>query len=163
MSASPLERIATLAPALRAARAVLSGEGALHVHLARATGSRPGDPPRYSALAPRRIEALFADDDGALPGVRPDPSEVATVIRRNVALFSENVVLADGTVVPVLSREAVLAQMLEQGGLSIGLAGTLIQVGGEPPIDVDEVRELLKAARQNERFQPLLELVQIAS
>jgi len=72
-------------------------------------------------------------------------------------------VLADGTVVPVLSREAVLAQMLEQGGLSIGLAGTLIQVGGEPPIDVDEVRELLKAARQNERFQLLLELVQIAS
>jgi hypothetical protein len=164
MSLAPLDRIAEIAKTLRAAGAVLSGEGALHVYLARATGSRPGESARYSALPPRRIEAIWADATGGeLPGVHADRSEVAGVVRNEISLFSADVTLADGTVVPTLSREAVLAQLLEQGGLSIGLAGTLIQVAGDPPIDVDEVRELLKAARQNERFQPLLELVQIAS
>jgi hypothetical protein len=94
--------------------------------------------------------------------VSSDRSAVADAVRPVLALFTRNVVLADGTEVPTLSREAVLAELLGRGGLAIGLAGTLMQLANDPPIEIDEVRELLKAARLSERFQPLLELVQIA-
>jgi hypothetical protein len=59
--------------------------------------------------------------------------------------------------VPILSRDAVVAELLAQAGLALGLAGLMVRLC--PAIDPDEVRELLKAARQGDRFQPLLELV----
>jgi hypothetical protein len=47
-------------------------------------------------------------------------------------------------------------------GFALALAGMVIRLANEPPVDVDEVRELLKAARQGDRFQPLLELLDVA-
>jgi hypothetical protein len=44
----------------------------------------------------------------------------------------------------------------------LGLAGTLIRVCNQPAVDPDDIREILKAARQGERFQPLLELLSVA-
>ena len=55
-----------------------------------------------------------------------------------------------------------MAQLLGRGGLVLGLAGSLLRLANDPPIDVDEVREVLKAARLGDRFQPLLELLQVA-
>jgi hypothetical protein len=37
-----------------------------------------------------------------------------------------------------------------------------LRLANDPPIDPDEVRELLKTARRPERFQPLLELLNVA-
>ncbi|HEY3237448.1 MAG TPA: hypothetical protein VGJ84_22205 [Polyangiaceae bacterium] len=157
-----LDDVVLLTRALRSIGAVLSGESAAHLYLAAATSSRPGQPPRYSALPPQRIEAIVPAGAVEPPGVSSDRSAVADAVRPVLALFTRNVVLADGTEVPTLSREAVLAELLGRGGLAIGLAGTLMQLANDPPIEIDEVRELLKAARLSERFQPLLELVQIA-
>jgi hypothetical protein len=50
------------------------------------------------------------------------------------------VTLSDGTRIPVLTREAVMAQLLSQGGLALGLAGALLRVVGDPLLDRDEVR-----------------------
>ena len=69
--------------------------------------------------------------------------------------------LADGTVLPVLRREPALAELLSRGGLAIGLAGILLRFRGEDPLDVDEVRELLKAAQQPERYRSLPELLAV--
>ncbi len=77
-------------------------------------------------------------------------------------LFAMQVALSEETVIPTLSREAVLAQLLDLGGLALGLAGLLVRLANHPPVDVDNVRELLKAARRPERFQPLLELLDVA-
>lgn len=87
---------------------------------------------------------------------------MAAVLRPRLDLFTTNVTLADGTVVPTLTREAVLAQLLAQGGLAIALAGSIVALANRPPIDVDEVREILKAAGRGECFQPLLELLDVA-
>ena len=92
-------------------------------------------------------------------GVEPDRGAVAEVLRARLDLFGTTVVLPDGERVPVLRREAVIAQLLAQGGLALGLTGVILAITG--PIDADEVREILKAARQGDRFQPLLELLDV--
>ncbi len=160
-----LEDLRRLEPSLREIGAVVSGEAAAHVHLAAATGSAAGGPIHYRALAPARIQVLCPEGVEARPrpiGVEPDQSAVGEVLRARLDLFTVRVSLADGTTMAVLSREAVLAELLEAGGLSVGLAGLLVRLAAEPPLDVDEVREILKAARQPERFQPLLELLAVA-
>lgn len=54
----------------------------------------------------------------------------------------------------------MLAQLFDRGGLAISLAGKRLHSAHEREIDIDEVRELLKAARRGDRFQPeLRELV----
>jgi hypothetical protein len=156
-----IEQIAMIADDLRDTGGVVSGEAAAHVHLAAATGSRPGELVQYSALAPRGIEAIFARPNAAISGVRSASGDVADVLRNNLDLFSTEISLADHTRVPVLVYEAVLAQLLSGGGLDIGLAGSLIRVT-KRHVDVDAVREILKAARQGDRFQPLLELLDVA-
>ena len=163
MKRSPLiDVLPTLGPALGAIGAVLSGESAAHVHLAAATASIPGHSVRYAALIPRRVHAIVPEGARDVPGVERDVGVITEVLRERLPLVSTIVTLADGTSVPTLSREAVIAQLLALGGLAVGLAGTLIHVANVPPIDVDEVREILKAARQGERFQPLLELLDVA-
>jgi hypothetical protein len=141
---------------------VLSGEAAAHAHVAAATGTAPGGPPRYAALVPKLVEAIFAHDGVVARSVHRDESEVAAVLRPRLDLFVTSVTLADGTVVPTLTREAVLAQLLAKGGLAIALAGSIVALANRPAIDVDQVREILKSAGLGERFQPLLELLDVA-
>jgi hypothetical protein len=157
-----LDALPALAAELDAAGAVLSGESALHVHLAAATGSVPGEPPKYAALAPGVIEAVFPEDARDIAGVKRATGAVAELLSGRLDLYSTRVRLADGTVVPTLTREAVLATLLARGGLAIGIAGKLLMVAPEPAVDVDVVREILKASRLGDRFQPLLELLNVA-
>lgn len=157
-----LDGLPALAERLRRADLVLSGDAAAHVHLASATESVPGEPPRYSALPPRAVEAIGGADAAEVDGVTRDVSPVAMVLQQRLELFVREIRLRDGTSVRTLSREAVLAQLLAKGGLAIALAGALLSVTRETPIDPDDVREILKAARQGERFQPLLELLDVA-
>jgi hypothetical protein len=157
-----LDGLPAIAASLRVVSGVLSGEAAAHLHLAAATRSVPGQPPRYCALAPRAIEAILPPDAPDLPGIERDRDRVAEVVAGRIESYAVELRLDDGTVVRGLSREAVLAQLLARGGLAIGLAGSLVRLADTPPVDVDEVRELLKAARAGERFQPLLELLQVA-
>lgn len=157
-----LHKIRELAGQLASAGAVLSGEAAAHVHLAVATCTVLRGAPGYTALAPRRIEALFPEGAGAMSGVVAAEGAIADVLRHRMDLYSRPLPLLDGTLVPTLTREAVLAELLSRGGLALGLAGILIGRAGDPPIDADDVRDILKAARQGERFQPLLELLQVA-
>ena len=160
-----LTEIKRLAPALRATGGVVSGEAAAHVHIAASTGAVPGGEARYCGLAPLSIQAIWPLPAGQLsgvPGLALDSSSVAGIVASQLPLFATTVTWVDGTVLDVLRREAVLAELLERGGLAIGLAGLLIRLAGNPPIDPDEVRELLKAARHPERFQPLLELLDVA-
>ena len=138
-----------------------SGEAAAHVHLASATGTRPGEKRRYVALPPRRVEAIFPFGGPTVSGVEPTAGAVADVLRARLDLFSTRLPLGE-TPVPVLSAAAVAAHLLAQGGLSLGLLGIMLRLVGPRSIDVDEVREILKAARQGERFQPLLELLDVA-
>lgn len=159
-------RLAELAPPLTSAGACLSGAAAAHAHLAAATESRIGAPLRYIALPPREWEAVGAGGGAlasvaALHGLRVATGPVEDVVRSSWPLFASSVALADGATVPVLTREAVLATLLSRGGLAIGLAGIMLR-GTREPIDPDDVRELLKAARQPERYQPLLELLDVA-
>lgn len=154
-----LAAIRQQAAALAHAGGALSGEAAAHVYLAVATGTRPDESPRYIALPPRHLEAVFPSDGVNIAGLQTDTSPVAEVVRRRLDLFSTSVPLGDGTSVPTLTREAVAAELLARRGLSLGLLGTLLQVSA--PIDQDEVREILKAARQGDHFQPLLELLDV--
>ncbi|MBN2497481.1 MAG: hypothetical protein JXR96_23010 [Deltaproteobacteria bacterium] len=151
-----------LAPSLRAAGAVLSGEAAAHVHLIAATGTQPSQPPRYPALAPARIEAILPAGAVGPSGIEPDQSAVAEALRPRLELFTCGLDIGAGEAVPALRREAVMAQLLGRAGLALGLAGILLRLANDPPIDVDEVREILKAARLGDRFQPLLELLHVA-
>jgi hypothetical protein len=157
-----LDRLRDLAEPLRRAGAFLSGEAAAHLHAAVATGSEPGKPPRYSALPPLCIQAIFTEDHVAIAGVTRDLGAVAGVVRARPDLFTTAAALAGTQAIPVVTREAAVAGLLAQGGLAIGLAGTLVAVAREPALDVDAVREILKAAGQGERFQPLLELLDVA-
>ena len=156
-----IQQIREAAPGLERVGAVLSSEAAAHAHLMAATGSDPSGRPRYPALAPRRLFAIYPQGASAIPGFEPEGGPVAEELAGRIDLHRTTVTLADGTRVPVLSREAVLAQLLERGGLSLGLAGILIRICSDPPIDTDDVRDILKAARQGERFQPLLELLAV--
>jgi hypothetical protein len=160
MARKVLSTIRETAAALARAGGTLSGEAAAHVHLAAATGSRPDESPRYIALPPRRLEAVFSGDAVKVAGLETDTSPVAEVVRRRLDLFATSVLLADGTSVPTLTKEAVAAGLLAQGGFALALLGTLLRVC--PPIDPDDVREILKAARQGDRFQPFLELLDVA-
>jgi hypothetical protein len=94
-------------------------------------------------------------------GVEPALGAVADVVRGRLDLFAATTMLGD-TPVPVLPREAVAADLLAHGGLSLGLLGLTLRLAGEPPIDVDEVREILEAARRGQSFQPPLELLDVA-
>lgn len=156
-----LSVIRDAAGALAEVGGALSGEAAAHVHLAVATGTRPDDPPRYVALPPRRIEAVVPLAGRSVAGVEVATGAVADVVRARLDLFAAPVLLAD-TPVPTLSREAVAADLLARGGLSLGLLGVMLRLANQPPIDIDEVREILKAARRGESFQPLLELLDVA-
>lgn len=151
-----------LAARLTRAGALLSGEAAAHAHLVAATATVPGEPARYAALPPRRVEAVLPAGARPVDGVEEASSPVVEALRPRLDLFSTTVVLGDGTMVPVLSLEAVLAELLGRGGLALGLAGLLVRLCGRDAVDVDGVREILKAARQGERFQPLLELMEVA-
>lgn len=157
-----LQGIRDAAPALEQSGAVLSGEAAAHAHLMAATGTTPDGAILYAALAPRRLTAIYPDGAGRVPGIEPDDGPVAEVIRASLDRFGATAILGDGTRVPVLSRDAVVAELLSRGGLALGLAGTLIRVCDQPAVDPDDIREILKAARQGERFQPLLELLSVA-
>lgn len=157
-----LGRLRELAPRVARHGGVLSGEAAAHIHLAAATGSRCDDEPRYLALGPRRIEIILPVGGVDIAGVEQDVREVGDVLRSRLDLFSTTVRLPGGPDVQALTREAVLAELLSDGGLALGLAGMLIRLANDPPADVDEVREILKAARQGDRFQPLLELLEVA-
>ncbi|MBI2378629.1 MAG: hypothetical protein HYV07_31825 [Deltaproteobacteria bacterium] len=140
---------------------VVSGPSAAHVHLIVATGSSAGEPAKYAALPPRTIHVLGGTVAPTNPFTR-DSGHVAEVLAANLALFTTSVRLAEGTRLSVLTREAVLAQLLERGGLAVGLAGLLVKLTRNGGIDVDEIRELLKAARESHRFQPMLELLDLA-
>lgn len=118
--------------------------------------------PRYAALAPRRLDAIFPTGADEPAGVEADRSAVAEVLRHRLDLYSTTVELSGGVRVTTLRREAVMAQLLGRDGLVLGLSGSLLRLANDPPIDVDEVREVLKAARLGDRFQPLLELLQVA-
>jgi len=161
--ADHLLRIRDAAGVLRRAGAAVSGEAAAHVHLAAATSTVPGGPAGYLALPPAGLTAVFPEESMALTQVESDRGAVADALRHRLDLFTTTLVLADGTRVPVLTREAVLAQLLSQSGLALGLAGTVLMVAGQPPVDPDEVRAILKAACQGDRFQPLLELLAVAA
>jgi hypothetical protein len=158
-----LAALKRVAPAVADAGAVICGGAAAHAHVAAATDSVPGGPIRYAALVPRRIQVVCPEGAAARMaalGLDVDESPVATFVRVRLDLFATVLRLADGTAVPVLSREAVTAQLLGRGGLSVGLAGLLVRLCR--PLDADEVREILKAAGQPERFQPLQELLAVA-
>ena len=157
-----LQSIRDAAPAIEQSGAVISGAAAAHVHLMVATGTTPGGPILYAALPPRRLTAIYPNGVVQVPGIEPDSGPVADVLRARLDLFGATATLGDGTPVPVLSRDAVVAELLSRGGLALGLAGTLIRVCDQPAVDPDEVREILKAACQGERFQPLLELLSVA-
>ena len=150
-----------LAERAKSAGVLLAGEVAAHAHLAAASNSRPGERPRYAALVPRRIRVIASDAAATMPGAEAETSALAEVLRHRLDLYRTTVWLG-GTELPVLTKEAVVAQLLSQGGLAIGLVATLLRVACDPPLDVDVVRELLKAARQGERYQPLLELLDVA-
>ncbi len=126
------------------------------------SGTMAEQAPRYAALAPRRLDAIFPTGADEPAGVEADLSAVAEVLRHRLDLYSTTVELSEGVRVTTLRREAVMAQLLGRGGLVLGLAGSLLRLANDPPIDVDEVREVLKAARLGDRFQPLLELLQVA-
>jgi len=146
----------------RSAGAVVAEEAAAHAWLIAATDTRPGVPPRYVALPVRRV-AVMAPVGAALPqGATRATGPVADAILGAIELYAEPLALPDGPTLEVLSREAVLAQLLARGGLAIGLAGLLLRVTKDRPIDPDVVREVLKSARLGERFQPLHELLAIA-
>ena len=149
-----------LAERLSRAGALLSGEAAAHAHLASVTGTTAADP-RYAALPPRAVEAVLPAGRATVEGVVEATGPIVDALRTRLDLFSTTVTLHDGTQVPVLSLEAVLAQLLARGGLALGLVGMLVRLCGTS-IDVDEVREILKSARQGDRFQPLLELMDVA-
>jgi hypothetical protein len=150
-----------LAERARSAGVLLSGEIAAHAHLAVASGSQPGAPPRYAALVPRRIAVIASDPATTMSGAEAETGALAEVLRHRLDLYRTTVRLGH-TELPVLTKEAVVAQLLSQGGLAIGLVAALLRVACDPPLDVDVVRELLKAARQGERYQPLLELLDVA-
>jgi len=144
------------------ARALLSDEAAAHAYLAAATKSRPGEAPRYAALVPRRVRILAADEARPVAGAEFDSSAVAQLLRHRLDSFGTTVELADGTRIPVPTREAVVAQLLARGGLALGLVASMLRVQPDAALDTDEVRDLLKAARLSERYQPLLELLDVA-
>ena len=150
-----LETLLALEGALREHGAVVAGEAAAHAHLASATGWARGKRAEYLALVPRRIAVLGAT---APAGTELDTGPVAAVLRDKLELFTARPVVA-GHALPTLCREATLAELLSLGGLRVGLAGILLRVANDPPIDPDDVRDILKAARQPEPFQPLLELL----
>jgi hypothetical protein len=154
-----LDELPTLARSLREAGGVLTGEPAAHVHMAAATGSVPGAAPAYPALPPPPTQAILPGEVASIRGATADLGAVAETVRHRLDLFSTIIRLSDGTEVPVLSREAVLADLLSKGGLAVGVAGVLLRVAGDPPVDTDEVREILKAARMGHLFQPMLELM----
>lgn len=145
------------AVALDHAGAVLSAQVAAHAHLAAASRTAAAGPLRYSALAPRRVTAVYPGPS-RVSGFDEDSSPVAQILQADLAFFTVTVTI-DAIAVRVISREAALAQLLAEAGLSIALAGSVLKVAGSPPIDVDQVREILKAARLGDRFQPMLELV----
>lgn len=157
-----LEQIRDISEALAASGGVLAGAAAAHAHLAAATAWVPGAEPRYLALTPRNIRVLGAHPPA---GAVADTSEIGAVVTARLDLFTVRLVVG-GRSIPALAREAVLAELLAQGGLSLGLAGLVLRLAqgsSVAPIDVDEVRELLKAARLPERFQPMLELIHVCS
>ena len=143
--------------ALDRAGAVLSAQAAAHAHLAAASRTAADGPLRYSALAPRRVTAIYSGPERVV-GFDEDASRVGEVVRDDLAFFTVMVTI-DAIAVRVISREATLAQLLAEASLSIALAGSVLKVANSPPIDVDQVREILKAARLGDRFQPMLELV----
>lgn len=145
------------AVALDHAEAVLSAQAAAHAHLAAASRTAADGPLRYSALAPRRVTAIYPGPE-RVSGFDEDSSPVAQILRDDLAFFTVTVTI-DAIAVRVISREATLAQLLAEASLSIALGGSVLKVAGSPPIDVDQVREILKAARLGDRFQPMLELV----
>lgn len=148
-----------LASDLEAAGAVVSFEAAAHAWIMVGTGTWHGEPPRYLAHPVRHIRVI-APEGARLPAdVTRDTSAVAQVLVAALPVYTETVTLPHGPTLRVLSREAVLAQLLAKGGLAIALAGMLLRVANEPPIDPDVVREVLKGARLGDRFQPLLELL----
>ncbi len=161
-----VERLVALSEPLTRTGSCLSGSAGAHAHLAAATHSQIDEPVRYIALAPRVWEVVARGDGSLEPcaaklGVQVSQGAVEEVVRTSWPLFVTNVQLAGGASVPVLTKEAVLAVLLGRGGLSIGLAGILCRGAGDG-IDPDDVRELLKAARLAERFQPMLELLDVA-
>lgn len=91
-----------------------------------------------------------------------DKTAVGSVIARSLPHFGVVLTLGDGVQVPVLRSDAVLAELLERGGLAIGIAGVLLRLLGAQRPDPDDVRDLLNAACKPERFQPLLELLEVA-
>lgn len=162
-----VNRLARLGAPLRRSGVILSGEAAAHAHLAATTSSVPGEPARYLALPPWSWEVLEPSgvDLGSLAhdhGLVRDSSAVGDVVRGAWGAHTAVVALADGTLVPVVSRDVTLAMLLARGGLAIGLAGMVVRICRTPPVDPDDIRDLLKAARQGERFQPLLELLAVA-
>jgi len=140
----------------------LSDEAAAHAYLAAATRSRPGEAPRYAALPPRCVRVLSADDARPVAGAEFDSSAVARVLRHRLDLFAAVLELVDGTRIAVPTREAVIAQLLARGGLALGLIASMLRVQPDSVLDTDEVRDLLKDARLSERYQPLLELLDVA-
>lgn len=144
---------------LARAGAIVSGQAAAHLHLAVASATPVDGPLAYSALSPRSATAIYPGPE-RVPGFEEDRSQVAETLRANLGLFVTRVVLPGTTGgIEVLSREALLAQLLAEGMLSIALAGSVLKVAGKPPVDPDHVREILKAARLGDKFQPMLELV----
>ncbi|HEY3355299.1 MAG TPA: hypothetical protein VGQ83_18770 [Polyangia bacterium] len=159
---SVLHDLCRLAGGVTSARGAFSGEAAAHAHLAAATGAVPGGATRYLALPPERLEAVFPAAGATAPGVETDRDPVAELVGGHLDLFATTARLADGSEIPALSREAVVAELLARGGLALALVGLLLRHQGDRPLDVDEVREILKAARQGEAFPPLAELIDAA-
>ena len=160
-----LARVQRVAPSLLECGAFVSGAAAAHVHLAAATRSAADGTVGYVALVPGSVQVVCPDGAAerlASIGLECDSSRVALVVRRRLDLFATIAQWVDGTRVPVLSRDALLAQLLAQGGLAIGLAGLVVRLCRRPRLDPDVVREILKAAGQPDRFQPLHELLAVA-
>lgn len=153
------ERLHDIAAELASSGAVLSADAAAHAWIMRATGTWHGEPVRYLALPTGVPRAIVPSGAVPPPGVRPDAGPVVEVLQAALPLYSTTLRLPHGPEIPVLTREAVLAQLLARGGIAIALAGLLLRAAPEPPIDPDVVREILKAARLGDRFQPLLELL----
>lgn len=153
------ERLHAIAPDLAACGAVLSGDAAAHAWIMRATGTWHGEPVRYLALPTGTPRVIVAAGPALPAGVRLDSGPVVEVLQSALPLYSTSLRLPHGPEIPVLTREATLAQLLARGGVAIALAGLLLRAAPEPPIDPDVVREILKAARLGDRFQPLLELL----